>query len=71
VDLREAWKRRWAWVLLAGSVMLPVCVLLEIRFGLLAGGLADAGGLLVIVALFAMWIGILRYTGRMDAEASR
>ena len=32
-----------------------------------AGGLADAGGLLVIVALLAMWIGILRYTGHLDA----
>ncbi len=67
VDLREAWKRRWAWVLLAGSVMLPVCVLLEIKLGLLAGGIADVGGLLVIIALFAMWVGILRYTGRVDA----
>lgn len=71
MDLREAWKRRWAWVLLAGSVMLPVCVLLEIRLGLVAGGLADVGGLLVIIALFAMWLGILRYTGRIDAEAGR
>jgi hypothetical protein len=71
VDLREAWKRRWAWVLLAGSVMLPVCVLLEIRFGLLAGGFADAGGLLVIIALFAMWLGVFRNTGRIDAEAAR
>jgi hypothetical protein len=32
-----------------------------------AGALADIGGLLVIVALLAMWIGILRYTGRLDA----
>jgi hypothetical protein len=37
------------------------------RFGLLAGGVADFGGLLVIVALLAMWIGILRYTGSIDA----
>ncbi len=70
VDLRETWKRRWTWVLLAGSVMLPVCVLLEIRFGLVAGGLADVGGLLVIIALFAMGVGIFRYTGRLDAEAA-
>ncbi len=67
VRLREAWKRRWAWVLLFGSLLLPVCVLLEIRFGLLAGGIADVGGLLVIVALLAMWIGVLRYTGEIDA----
>jgi len=42
-------------------------VLLELRFGLIAGGLADIGGLLVIVALLAMWIGILRHTDRLDA----
>jgi hypothetical protein len=67
VNLREAWKRRWALVLLLGSALLPVCVLLELKYGLVAGGLADVGGLLVILALLAMWIGILRYTGRLDA----
>lgn len=73
VSLSQAWKRRWAGVLLLGSVLLPVCVLLELQYGLLAGGLADLGGLLVILALFAMWIGILRYTGGLDAapEAGR
>jgi hypothetical protein len=39
------------------------------RFGLFAGGVADVGGLLVITALLAMWIGILRYTGNIDAKA--
>ena len=68
VYLSERWRRRWAWILLCGSVLLPVCVLLELNYGLLAGGLADAGGLLVIVALLAMWIGILRYTGHLDAD---
>jgi len=67
VSLRETWKRRWALVLLLGSVLLPVCVLLELKFGFIAGGLADIGGLLVIVALLAMWIGVLRYTGQLDA----
>lgn len=67
VGLREAWKRRWAGIFLLGSLLLPVCVLLELQFGLLAGGLADFGGLLVIIALLAMWIGILRYTGSLDA----
>lgn len=69
VSLREAWKRSWAWVLLFGSLMLPVFVLLELKFGLFAGGFADVGGLLVIIALLAMWIGILRYTGEIDASA--
>jgi hypothetical protein len=67
VNLRETWKRRWALLLLLGSAILPVCVLLELKYGLVAGGLADVGGLLVIVALLAMWIGVLRYTGRLDA----
>ena len=51
--------------------MLPVFVLLELRLGLLAGGIADAGGLLVIVALLAMWIVIVRYSGELDASLSR
>lgn len=67
VYLSEKWRRRWAWILLSGSVLLPLCVLLELNYGLLAGGLADFGGLLVIVALLAMWTGILRYTGQLDA----
>jgi hypothetical protein len=69
VSLREAWKRRWAAVLLLGSLGLPVCVFLEVRYGLVAGGLADFSGLLVIVALLAMWMGILRYTGKVDTAA--
>ncbi len=68
VSLRESWKRRWAAVLLLGSLLLPVCVLLELKFGLFAGGLADFGGLLVILALLAMWMGILRYTRQLDAR---
>jgi hypothetical protein len=68
VSLRESWKRNWAWVLLLGSLGLPVFVLLELRLGLLAGGIADVGGLLVIIALLAMWIGIVRYTGEIDAS---
>jgi hypothetical protein len=70
VSLRAAWKRRWAAVLLVGSLMLPVCVLLEMKLGLVAGGAADFAGMLVVLALLAMWIGILRYTGGLDAAAS-
>jgi len=68
VRLRTSWKRRWACVLLVDSLLLPVCVLLEMKFGLVAGGLADVAGLLIIFALLAMWIGILRYTGELDAS---
>jgi len=67
VQLREIWKRRWVVVLLVGSVILPVFVPLELKVGLLAGGIADAGGLMVIVALIAMLAGVLRYSGSLDA----
>ena len=67
VYLSERWRRRWTMVLLAGSAILPVFVFLELRLGLVAGGIADVGGLLVIIALIGMLIGVVRYTGRVDA----
>lgn len=70
VFLRENWKRIWAITLIVGSLALPLFVLLELQWGLFAGGLADVGGLLVIIALFAMLIGIWRYTGNLDAPGS-
>jgi hypothetical protein len=70
VFLSEQWKRRWVKVLLLGSVILPLFVLLELRFGLLAGGIADLGGVLVIIALVGMLVGVVRYTGRLDGEAA-
>jgi len=66
VFLSEKWKRRWVKLLLGGSVILPVFVLLELRLGLLAGGIADIGGLMVIVGLVGMLVGILRYAGGLD-----
>jgi hypothetical protein len=66
VFLSETWKRRWAGVFLAGSLLLPVFVLLELRVGLIAGGIADVAGLLVIMALIGMLAGVLRYTGLVD-----
>jgi hypothetical protein len=54
---------------LAGSVILPVFVLLELKLGLLAGGIADVGGLMVVVALVGMLVGVVRHTGSLDAEA--
>jgi hypothetical protein len=69
VFLSVRWKRRWVMMLLAGSVILPVFVLLELNLGLLAGGIADLGGLLVIIALIGMLVGVLRYSGRLDAAS--
>ena len=70
VALSGKWQRRWAAILLLGGLMLPVCVFFELQYGLLAGAFADTGGFLVILALLAMWIGILRYTGHLDALES-
>jgi hypothetical protein len=67
IFLSERWRRIWVVALLLGSLTLPLFVLMELRWGLLAGGIADLGGLLVIVALFAMFVGVLRYTGKLDA----
>ena len=67
IFLGTIWKRRWVKLLLVGSVLLPVFVLLELKLGLLAGGLADIGGLMVIVALVGMLVGVLRCTGELDS----
>jgi len=69
VFLTERWKRIWVKMFLAGSVILPVFVLLELKLGLLAGGIADVGGLMVLVALVGMLVGVVRHTGCLDAEA--
>jgi hypothetical protein len=69
VFLSKRWKRRWVRMLLAGSTILPVFVLLELNLGLLAGGIADIGGLLVIIALIGMLIGVLRYGGQLDGAS--
>ena len=63
-------KSKFTAVLLAGSMILPVFVLLELKLGLLAGGIADLGGLLVIIALLGMIVGVVRYTGRLDGETA-
>jgi hypothetical protein len=69
VFLSPRWKGRWVVILLAGSAILPVFVLLELNLGLVAGGIADIGGLLVIIALTGMLVGVLRYSGSLDAGA--
>ncbi|MGH9642699.1 MAG: hypothetical protein ACRD3Q_09750 [Terriglobales bacterium] len=68
VFLSEQWKRRWVKLLLGGSVILPVFVLLELKLGLVAGGIADVGGLMVLVSLVGMLVGILRYSGVLDRD---
>jgi len=67
IFLSQKWHRRWIKVMVAASVVLPVSVLLELKFGLLAMILADVGGLFIIVSLFGMFVGVLRHTGKVDA----
>lgn len=64
----EQWRRRWATVMVVGAIGLPIAILFELKYGLLAGGFADSAGLLLIISLFAMLFGVLRHTGRLDAE---
>jgi hypothetical protein len=70
VLLSERWQRRWVFTLLAGSVILPVFVYRELQWGLVAGGIADIGGLMVIVALVGMLVGVVRYTGSLDGTGA-
>ncbi len=63
VFFSSRWKRFWVKLLLAGSIILPVFVLAEMRLGLVAGGIADIGGLMVLLALMGMLAGVLRYNG--------
>src|SRR5437879_4914140 len=70
VYLSDRWKRGWVLTLLGGSIILPVFVLLEMNFGLVAGGIADVGGLFVIIALVGMLVGVLRYSGHLDASGA-
>jgi hypothetical protein len=67
VYLSPIWRRRWIVLLLAGSLVLPVFVLLEVHLGLPAGGIADTGGLMVVIALMGMLAGVIRYTGALEA----
>jgi hypothetical protein len=67
VYLSGLWKRRWVVLLLLGSLILPLFVWLELKLGLVAGGIADIGGLLVVIALIGMLVGMIRYSGSVDA----
>lgn len=67
VGLQERWKRRMAILVLLGGLILPIAVSMELQYGLLAGGIADAGGLLVIIGMMGMLAGVLRFSGAVDA----
>ncbi len=69
--LSQKWKRRWVKIFLGGSIILPVFVLLEVRFGLIAGGIADVGGLMVLIALIGMLVGVVRHSGARESAPLR
>jgi len=68
VFLSAVWRRRLVWMMLGGATLLPIAIYSELWFGLLAGGVADFAGLMVILAMFGMLIGVWRQTGKMDAK---
>jgi len=68
IYLSDQWKKRWAWTLVLACFALPVCILLEFRLGLVAGGMADISGATAIVALLAMLSGLVRRTGAQDSS---
>jgi hypothetical protein len=69
VFLSERWKKRWAWTLVISSFALPVFILLEFRFGLLAGAFADISGALAMCGVAAILFGLVRRTGATDSGA--
>ncbi len=66
----ESWRMRWAWLLVTGGFLLPVCVFLATRHGLKAAAFADLFGALAMIGLFAMGVGIIRHTGAVDMRES-
>jgi hypothetical protein len=66
VFLEDRWRVRWAWVFLIGSFLLPVFVFNATVFGLVSAGFADLSGFTALVALCAMMVGVIRYTGMRD-----
>jgi len=69
VFLSAPWRRRWVKLFIACSVILPIAVLSELKFGILAMILADVSGLIIIISLFAMFVGVLRHTGKQDSTS--
>ena len=67
VYLSAPWRRRWVKLFISFSVILPIAVFSELRFGVPAMILADVSGLIIIISLFAMFVGVLRYTGKQDS----
>lgn len=68
VFLSDRWKSRWAIIMVVAAAALPVSILLEFKYGLIAGGMADTSGLAAMVALAAMLFGLARKTGALDSD---
>ncbi|MCI0354577.1 MAG: hypothetical protein L0099_06000 [Acidobacteria bacterium] len=70
VLLSQRWKMRWARVFCTGSALLPVFIFVATKVGLVSAAFADLAGGLALAALFAMLIGLVRYSGAEDARAA-
>jgi hypothetical protein len=57
--------------LVIASFALPICIVLEFRFGLIAGGAADISGGIAIAAILAFLFGLVRHTGVRDDAAKQ
>jgi hypothetical protein len=57
----ESTRTRWAMAAVIGGFFLPIGILLEIPYGVVGSVVADTAGFVVIFALVAMLLGLLRY----------
>ena len=69
IFLRESQTLFWARMISVGAYMLPVCILLSSIYGFPFPVFADIAGVLVILGLFAMSVGVIRYTAVKDQQA--
>lgn len=67
IFLSARWRKRWVKLFIVASAILPIAVLSELKFGFPAMILADVSGLAIIISLFAMFVGVLRHTGKQDS----
>jgi hypothetical protein len=70
IFLSDHWKRRWAILFCIGGAVMPVCTYCASIFGLVFAGLADAFGIMSVIALFAMLCGLIRHTGAFEERCA-
>ena len=71
VFLSDRWKLRWSRVFCFGSALMPVFIFCATIVGLVSAAFADLSGGLAVVALIAMLVGLVRYSGAEAGEGVR